>query len=513
MMTQAQLIQQTLSTLAHFGVREVCVAAGARNAPLLAALLASPGLKTWNFFEERSAAFFALGRIMTDRKPVAILTTSGTAAAELLPAIIEAHYQGLPLFLLTADRPKRYRGSGAPQVIEQNGLYGVYAQPLGDWDVTDDPIEMYATQDDRPRHLNICLDEPLETNEPGVDFCGVQFTPSFPPGSPCTLDCDLVLASGMHPEDAHEAAPFLARLGAPIIAEATSNLHSFPELQPLLIPGGDRALQSARPAHVLRLGAVPSWRWWRDVEDQSGIRVTNITRSGFSGLARSENVETLPWASLQSAQISTPTASCGILKFEPDFGKFPLSEPGWMHRLLEIIPSGSRVFLGNSLPIRELNLALKSAKPDLQFFANRGANGIDGLVSTFLGTSAVYQGECWLILGDLSALYDLAAPWVISQVDHPKLRIVVINNGGGKIFSRVASLRSLPDSARSVIENRHALSFEPWAQLWGMEYIQTEDVRDLEDLIPMPVVIEIRPDQFETEAFWKDWQRPVIRPR
>jgi 2-succinyl-5-enolpyruvyl-6-hydroxy-3-cyclohexene-1-carboxylate synthase len=79
----------------------------------------------------------------------------------------------------------------------------------------------------------------------------------------------------------------------PIIAEATSNLHRFPELQPLLIPGGERALQSARPAHVLRIGAVPSWRWWRDLEDLPKIKVTNITRTGFSGLARTENVETL----------------------------------------------------------------------------------------------------------------------------------------------------------------------------------------------------------------------------
>jgi 2-succinyl-5-enolpyruvyl-6-hydroxy-3-cyclohexene-1-carboxylate synthase len=155
-------------------------------------------------------------------------------------------------------------------------------------------------------------------------------------------------------------------------------------------------------------------------------------------------------------------------------------------KIAKAIPAGSRVFLGNSLPIREFNLALQTAKPGVEFFANRGANGIDGLVSTFLGTSAVHAGECWLILGDLSALYDLAAPWVIAQMDHPRLRIVVINNGGGKIFSRVASMRALPEAARNVIENRHSLSFEPWAQLWGMEYLQTDDVNDLEDRCRCP---------------------------
>ena len=184
-----------------------------------------------------------------------------------------------------------------------------------------------------------------------------------------------------------------------------------------------------------------------------------------------------------------------------------------MRKLIEVIPPRSRVFLGNSLPIRELNLALKSAQPGVEFFANRGANGIDGLVSTFLGVSAGHREECWLIVGDLSTLYDLAAPWIIAQMAHPKLRIVVINNGGGKIFSRVNSLRALSEKSLAVIENRHELSFEPWAQMWGMEYVQTDDANDLVDLLHVPIVIEIRPDPLQTEAWWKDWQRPVIRPR
>lgn len=514
-MTQAELIWQTLSTLAHFGIQEVCVAAGARNAPLVAALLASTHLKIWNFFEERCAGFFALGRLMADRTPVAVITTSGTAAAELLPAAIEAYYQGLPLFLLTADRPKSYRGSGAPQAIEQNGLFGVYAQPLGDWDVADDPLEMYATTFDRPLHLNVCLDEPLAADACGVDFSGVQPPVVTHVSQPCTAACDLVLAAGMHPDDAREAAPILAALGVPIMAEATANLHGFAELQSLLVPGGERALQTCRPSHVLRLGGVPSWRWWRDLEDLAKTRVTNITRTGFSGLARRENVETLSWASLRHAALSAAAEPCNILRFEPDreLEKFPQSEPGWLRQLSSLVPAGSRVFLGNSLPIREMNLVLKNVQPGVELYANRGANGIDGLVSTFLGMSAGHAGENWLILGDLSALYDLAAPWVISQLHQPNLRIVVINNGGGKIFSRVNSLRALPEEARSMIENRHALGFEPWARLWGLEYVHTEDTRDLADLLPVPVIIEIRPDPFQTEAFWKEWQKPVIRPR
>jgi 2-succinyl-5-enolpyruvyl-6-hydroxy-3-cyclohexene-1-carboxylate synthase len=510
-MTQAQLIHQTLHTLAYLGVREVCVAAGARNAPLVSALLASSGLKIWNFFEERSAAFFALGRIMADRLPVAVVTTSGTAVAELLPATIEAHYQNLPLILLTADRPKSYRGSGAPQAIEQAAIFGPYVTLVGDWDATDESLEGHCSEG--PMHLNVCLDEPLETNVSGIDFSTAKPPPHADAAHSVSLQCDLVLAAGLHPADAATAAEFLARLGAPIIAEATANLHGFPALQPLLISGGERALQSARPAHVLRLGAVPSWRWWRDLEAMTKVKVTHLTRTGFSGLARKENVEILAWESIHSTEFALSDPPCGILRFEPEMEKFPESEPAWVRKIANAIPPGSRVFLGNSQPIREFNLALQTAKPGVEFFANRGANGIDGLVSTFLGTSAVHKGECWLILGDLSALYDLAAPWIIAQFAHPQLRIVVLNNGGGKIFSRVASLRALPEAARNVIENRHSLSFEPWAQLWGMEYLLTEDADDLGGLLPVPMVIEIRPDAMQTEAFWKDWQRPVIRPR
>src|SRR5262249_9638323 len=113
--------------------REWCACAGARNSPLFLELLERGDLHTFRFFEERSAAFFALGRIQATGRPVAVLTTSGTAAAELFPAVIEAHYTGAPLVAVTADRPRRYRGTGAPQSIEQVDLYGGYA--AASWDL------------------------------------------------------------------------------------------------------------------------------------------------------------------------------------------------------------------------------------------------------------------------------------------------------------------------------------------------------------------------------------------
>ncbi len=511
-MTQHQLITHTLKRLARLGVREVCVAAGARNAPLVAALADSTGVKLWNFFEERSAAFFALGRIMVDRQPVAVVTTSGTAVAELLPATIEAYYQGLPLILVTADRPERFRGSGAPQVIEQQGLFGVYAQSLDPSDLTD-PSDLKS-----PLHLNLCLDEPL-TPAPGIEFTSHASPPpaslrealrAGPTAHPAPFasqqtTAELILAAGLHPDEATLIAPALAKLRLPIVAEATANLHLFPELHPLLVHGGEKALKHREAKKLLRLGAVPSWRFWRDLETQPDIEVTNFSRVSFPGLARKENVTTYPleaFLRFEGASVASPMP----VEVSPDFESHPLSEPSWMHHLHEALPPGARVFLGNSLPIREWNLAMSIPSPGIHFYANRGANGIDGLISTFLGVAASNENESWLILGDLSALYDLAAPWILSQLANPKIRLVIINNGGGKIFSRVASLRDLPANARHILENRHSMSFEPFAKLWGLDYLLVQNPADLGELSDGPVILEIRPDPEQTEAFWTAWQ-------
>jgi 2-succinyl-5-enolpyruvyl-6-hydroxy-3-cyclohexene-1-carboxylate synthase len=129
------------------GATEFCVCAGSRNSPLLAVL---GDERCYSFVDERSAAFFAIGRMKLHGHPVAVVTTSGTAVAELLPATIEAHYSGLPLVLISADRPARYRGTGAPQSIEQVGIFGVYAETS---------LETWSRA--RPLHLNVEFDEPL----------------------------------------------------------------------------------------------------------------------------------------------------------------------------------------------------------------------------------------------------------------------------------------------------------------------------------------------------------------
>jgi 2-succinyl-5-enolpyruvyl-6-hydroxy-3-cyclohexene-1-carboxylate synthase len=143
-----EIAQDVVARLRAHGTRDFCVCAGSRNSPLLAALSGIHEVHLYSFVDERAAAFFALGRAKRDGLPVAVVTTSGTAAAELLPAAIEAHYSGLPLALVTADRPARFRGTGAPQAIEQLGIFGVYAETdLEGWTRT------------RPLHVNVEFEE------------------------------------------------------------------------------------------------------------------------------------------------------------------------------------------------------------------------------------------------------------------------------------------------------------------------------------------------------------------
>src|SRR5437016_286394 len=126
-MTNVERARRTIADARARGASDFCVCAGSRNAPLLAVLSVTHDIRLWSFVDERSAAFFALGRAKLTAMPAAIVTTSGTAVAELLPAVVEAFYSGTPLIVITADRPARYRGTGAPQCIEQEGIFGTYA--------------------------------------------------------------------------------------------------------------------------------------------------------------------------------------------------------------------------------------------------------------------------------------------------------------------------------------------------------------------------------------------------
>jgi 2-succinyl-5-enolpyruvyl-6-hydroxy-3-cyclohexene-1-carboxylate synthase len=515
-MSNAALAAVTIEEALRWGVRDFVVCTGARNAPLVLPLLdAPPPVRVWRHFEERSAAFFALGLAKGRRAPVAVVTTSGTAVAELFPAVIEAHYTGVPLVLITADRPKRFRSTGAPQAIEQAHLFGAYSEGCLDVEAAEDFPRDFPWRRTRPIQINPCFEEP-GAEAPAVVDWRASIKGGTEPIIPCWIGDHTLLdrfvadfAGGVvvlgeiDTPDRPGVEAFLQRLGAPVWAEAFSGLRESRLLEPLLLPGGDDVFKNWQPTRVLRLGGVPSVRLWRDLENRPRIPVLSVTRTGFPGLARP--CEVMGWvdfskvATLGGSIAEGAMASAGV---GHRLDAFPQSEAAWMRALSEIIPATARIFLGNSLPIREWNLAATREMAHADAFANRGANGIDGEISTFLGLSEGVE-ESWGIFGDLTALYDLSAPWVLEQLSAGRRRIVVVNNGGGRIFSRLPSLAGVDEAGKRVTENRHGLGFEGWARMWGMGYRRVSIPEELSDEMPEPAgVIEVIPDEGQTEAFW-----------
>lgn len=507
MTPNAILAGAVLGRLVDLGASQFVVSAGARNVPLVSSLLAKGqglGLRVRHHFDERSAAFFALGLAKKSGKPVAVLTTSGTAAAELLPAAIEAYYSGIPLVLVTADRPASYRGSGAPQAIEQAGLFGPYVFAL---DVSEPP-ELSALADwkgDLPLHLNVSFDEP-RAEDRTASWEGEPGPISLRSAEPATLQaleafCEdregmLVLLGELDESWRAEVERFLGSLGRPVWAEATSGLREGAALSGRIVLG-----EPVLPKKVLRIGGVPSLRLWRDLEENSAIPVLSICRRPFSGLARpSQLIVTAAFPAVtcttQQGQSADPT-----LLDEVALVRFPRSEPSLVHALSRHVPSEALVYLGNSLPIREWNSFAVVDPPHPHCYASRGANGIDGQVATFLGLSDG-EGESWGIFGDLTALYDLNAPALLPRLSPGKRRIVVIHNGGGRIFSRLPSMAGMAEEEKQITENRHDRRFEAWAAMWGMDYRLWRAGEEFPDDLPDTVLIEAVPDEAETEAFW-----------
>ena len=296
MNSPASFVKSLLAQCCLGGICEWVVCPGARNVALLQVLAAAEDLVKWTHFDERSAAFFALGRIQDMGLPVAVVTTSGTAAAELLPAVVEAYYQRRPLLLLTADRPAACRGSAAPQAIEQVDLFGIYAPTidletpeslpediLQDWD--------YAS----PLHINVCLPDPDPAWNPGI--CDLY--PAEPPeengfrGSLAELaralrfksrDGLVVMIGGLDPTEQAPARWLANELKAPVVADATSGLRE--ELAHLALTDADALLREHPPAVLLRLGDVPVARFWRDLEDIPATEVFSVTRRAGPPLHR-----------------------------------------------------------------------------------------------------------------------------------------------------------------------------------------------------------------------------------
>ena len=492
------------------GVQCFCLCPGGRSAPFVEVLSHSKGLEYLSFFEERSACFFALGRVRRDSCPVAVVTTSGTAVAELLPALIEAHYSALPLILITADRPLEFGKQGFSQTLKSA------IQVLKPYCHTSKNIlklEDINFSEWKPwkgsLHLNVCFEEPLLDAELSTlnyalltnnkssqqkhfsdyknsylkEMGKLEQDPSFQKEIQNKLETffnhsqkPLLLIGSLEKEERPLIKSLLQSYKGLAYIEPLSNLQTAFSKKLL---SGDQILQYAlKHKHidgVIRLGGVPRVRFWRDLE-KSNIPVAHFSSPPFyPGLTRLLlNFPLLPSLNILKDFLSSIESFGESLK---DFDQkqceklknlikeHPQSEEHWFLTLKTSLNEKAKVFLGNSSPIRLWDTISFYEKKDVQVTGQSGVNGIDGLLSRFLGECETRRKNIG-ILGDLSLLYDMAGFWRAQS--YPPWSLVVINNFGGQIFSRLFK--------NPAFLNSHQISFSHLAQMWNLNYLSYKDV-------------------------------------
>lgn len=274
---------------------------------------------------------------------------------------------------------------------------------------------------------------------------------------------DLVLIGGLHASKRDRVRDFCRDLGAPVYAEPLSGLREDEALRELVILN-EKSVKGF--TSVLRIGDVPTLRYWRDLDEKyTDVEVTHVTDLPFAGLPRGEMLNDFPAHCTRRAAHFDFAADRALHdRLQRVLDSEPESEQAIFRDLSRTMPRDSRIYLGNSLPIREWDACATRENRGYEIGANRGANGVDGQLSTFFGWCKA-DAHNVAIVGDLTAIYDLNAPWIVPQLD-VKPHVIVINNRGGRIFERVASLRRLD---KKLILNEHAIRFDAWASMFGID--------------------------------------------
>jgi 2-succinyl-5-enolpyruvyl-6-hydroxy-3-cyclohexene-1-carboxylate synthase len=524
--------------LARCGVRHAVLSPGSRSTPLALALLREPAIDLTVIVDERSAGFFALGAAQATRTPVAVLCTSGTAAANLHPAVCEADESGVPLIVLTADRPPELRDSGAGQTIDQLKLYGDAARwfcEVGTHEADDAGLlhlrsvacRAFAAARGEPRpgpvHLNLAWREPLAPlPEDGAvtatDPLALEgrdprpltaVAPSIPQPSDFILD-----ELARHAAEAGSGAIIagrqadpalrvpLARLAAvtgfPLLAEPTSQLRWGPHDRANVVAAYDALLRKgplaeSPPDLVLRFGEMPASKPLRAWIGRAGAEITFDPRGGWNeptrkaaamvradpaaaatGIAERLGDPAGPSSAWLAADGAAHEAFAAALDTEEP------TEPGVQLALARCYRDGDLVYTASSMPIRDQEAYLPTGEADVLFLANRGANGIDGLVSSGIGAAHASGRPTTILTGDLGMLHDLGSLAALGSVSAP-VRIVVIDNRGGGIFGFLPQAETLAEEEfEELLGTPRRLDLAAAAAAFGVPHRRVDRLAELD---------------------------------
>lgn len=463
-----------LEALARHGVRHVCIAPGSRSTPLTLAAAANRSFICHTHFDERGLGHLALGLAKASREPVAVIVTSGTAAANLYPSLIEAGLTGERLVFLTADRPPELINCGANQAIRQTGLYSSHPAlsielPRPTPDI---PASWLASAVDSAMarlqhgalHINCPFAEPLyggdeqhyadwsaalgdwwQGSQPWLREMDPHAVLKQPDWFSWRQKRGVVVAGRMSAQEGEQLAQWAATLGWPLIGDVLSQTGQPLPCADLWLaqPQAQRILQDAQL--VVQFGSSLTGKrllqWQEQCRPQEYWLIDDLPGRLDPAHHRGRRIRSgvAQWLELHAAQPHSPWAQelsqLADLALDSVSGYLVnrFGEAQLAHRLPELLAENGQLFLGNSLVVRLID-ALTRLPAGYPVFSNRGASGIDGLISTAAGVQRATAKPTLAVVGDLSALYDLNALALLRQCSAPTV-LIVVNNNGGQIFS------------------------------------------------------------------------------
>ncbi len=538
--TLTNYVYTIANTLIQAGVKDVVISPGSRSTPLAYAFASlQDELNVYRHIDERAAGFFALGIAKAKGKPVVLVCTSGTAAANYYPAIVEAHYSRVPLIVLTADRPHELREVGAPQTINQVRIFGEQVKWSAEFPIPDDAketlpyIERHTARAAAisiaapmgPVHLNIPFREPLLIDFDKKQLRGTfrqSFVSSLAPSDEAITQLDSTIAMtskgivvlGELSVTANVSAlwAFIEKLKWPVLVESLSNFRSnVPEsCMSYVISTYDATLkneafkQAAKPETVIRFGAQPVSKFLMQfiaasepntyivVDEDPMFRdsissATHYIHANVGEWLRGVNVSSnLDKTYLNIWQQAEQRASQII----EQYATWSLDEGMYVQALLEQLPNGSDLFVSNSMPIRDIDTFLLKTMKDIRIIANRGANGIDGVISTALGYSVANPTRhTYLLIGDLAFLHDSNA-FVATRYQNIELSVIVMNNDGGGIFSYLPQAK-VEEHYEELFGTPTALTFEKLAEMYTLKYEAIQDLESFTNAINRRVPLQL----------------------
>ncbi len=549
------------------GVKNICISPGSRNTPLTIAFSKSKKIKSYVIVDERSSCFFALGIAKFSKQPTVLLTTSGTAVANLYPAIIEAYNSRIPLIVLTADRPDYLLNTGANQTINQinifkNHIRNYYSPGLPIISISafnklkNIAVDAFLTstqKDIGPVQINFPFEKPFEPSintdkipeenikkfyslidikklqNKSADFSIVY-------EKICKYSKGLIILGGDNYDNKFlkKLLTFSDKIKFPIFAEANSSIRFLDNIKNVTANHttflrSEKLMKTLSPELLIYFGNSPVSQRMLDFIGKSDAEKFFINENGDLKDPSQTANQVLKTSYLKFVEVGLKTCKLksqneyfdSILELDhicernkiQYFNSGDISaEPNLIKNLIEFLPSNSNIFVSNSMPIRDFDFFTSKSKKEIQVYSNRGASGIDGIISTAAGVAINSIHPTFLIIGDLAFHHDTNGLQIISKYKIP-LKIILINNGGGRIFDLLPIAKERIDFGQ-YFRTELNINFKYLVKANKGNYKKVTSLKSLKKFLINDAkdfsVFEISTDTEKSIKFRKDfWNKPV----